>query len=172
MDNDSKINLDKEPTSTPPSTPTPPPTPDEEWAKKLHLNFDPEAAASTPTPPPPPAPEFPETPQVSQVSQTPPPPPYPAPGPMNASPQYPAPNSEQMPKTYLVWAVVSLILCCLPASIVAIIYSAQVSSKFYARDYEGARRASERAQIWIIVSIVLGVISMALYLPLTLLSPS
>jgi hypothetical protein len=40
-----------------------------------------------------------------------------------------------------------------------------------ARDFEGARRASRNAEIWIIVSIVAGIVSNALYVPLTLLMP-
>lgn len=71
-----------------------------------------------------------------------------------------------MPPTYLVWAIVMTILCCFIPGIVAIIYSAQVSSKFNQGDIEGARRASQRAEIWIIISFVLGVLSNTLYLPL------
>ena len=52
-----------------------------------------------------------------------------------------------------------------------IVFSSQVSSRYYARDYEGARRASRQAEIWIIVSIVAGVIVNALYMPLSLLMP-
>ena len=74
-----------------------------------------------------------------------------------------------MPPTYLVWAVIMTVICCLPAGVVAIIYSTQVSSKYYAGDMEGARRSSERAQIWIIVSFVVGVLVQSLYLPLSLL---
>lgn len=73
---------------------------------------------------------------------------------------------QPMPPTYLVWSVVMTILCCTIPGIVAIIYSAQVSSKFYQGDVEGAARASQRAEIWIIVSFVLGVLSNTLYLPL------
>lgn len=65
-----------------------------------------------------------------------------------------------------------MICCCMPAGIVAIIYSASVSSRYFARDYAGARRASRNAQIWIIVSIVTGIVANALYVPLTLLMPS
>ena len=73
---------------------------------------------------------------------------------------------EPMPPTFLVWAVIATILCCTVPGIVAIIYSAQVSSRFYQGDMEGARRSSRRAEIWIIVSFVLGVLSTTLYLPL------
>lgn len=73
-----------------------------------------------------------------------------------------------MPPTYLVWSVIMTILCCTIPGIVAIIYSAKVSSRFYEGDFDGARRASERAEIWIIVSFVLGVISSTLWLPLSI----
>lgn len=73
---------------------------------------------------------------------------------------------EPMPPTFLVWSVITTILCCTVPGIVAIIYSAQVSSRFYQGDMEGARRSSRRAEIWIIVSFVLGVLSNTLYLPL------
>lgn len=75
-------------------------------------------------------------------------------------------DQQTMPPTYLVWSVLMTILCCTIPGIVAIIFSSQVSSKFFQGDFDGARRASERAQIWIIVSFVLGVLSSTLYLPL------
>lgn len=76
--------------------------------------------------------------------------------------------AEPMPPTYLVWSVVCTILCCFVPGIVAIIQSAKVSGKYYAGDIEGAKRASRNAEIWIIISFVLGVISNTLYVPLTL----
>lgn len=79
-----------------------------------------------------------------------------------------AANGEPMPPTWLVWSVVCTILCCFIPGIVAIIQSARVSSKYYAGDVEGAKRASRNAEIWIIISFVLGVISNTLYLPLTI----
>lgn len=142
-------------------TPPMPPTPDEEWAKKLGLDFDPKKAEENQQTPPP----APEPPQYNNFNN----PGQPAPQ-MNPlqTPQQP----EPMPDTYMVWSVISLVCCCFPASVVAIIYSAQVSSKYYAGDSEGAKRCSDRAQIWIIVSIVLGIIGMALYIPLTLFTAS
>lgn len=76
--------------------------------------------------------------------------------------------SEPMPQTFLVWSVVMTILCCTIPGIVAIIYSAKVSSRFYEGDLEGARRASRNAEIWIIISFVLGVITNTLYVPLSI----
>ena len=77
-----------------------------------------------------------------------------------------------MSPTYLVWSIIATICCCLPAGVAAIIFSSQVSSRYYARDFKGARRASRQAEIWIIVSIVTGIIVNALYMPLSLLIQS
>lgn len=125
---------------------------DKEWADRLGMDFDPELAekaAKSPRPD-----ELPPV-YVMQEGTTIPP----------RVPQ------EPMPPTYLVWAIVATICCCLPAGVAAIVFSSQVSSRYYARDYEGARRASRQAEIWIIVSIVAGVIVNALYMPLSLLTP-
>ena len=152
---------------------------EKEWAERLGIDFDP-----TDVPEPPRAPQQ-EPPQYRQAPPQPPigqPPfgwqPYQQPGYDPQPDLYPAgqpdslppmhPNGP-MPPTYMVWAIISTICCCLPAGIVAIVYSSSVSSKYFARDYEGARRASRRAEIWIIVSIVTGVIINALYLPLSLM---
>lgn len=80
----------------------------------------------------------------------------------------PAALSEPMPPTWLAWSVVCTILCCLVPGIVAIFNSAKVSSKYYEGDLEGARKASRNAEIWIIISFVLGVIVNTLYIPLTI----
>lgn len=137
-----------------------------EWADALHLEYDPEEArrraekaAGPVTPPPAPIP--------NPVQN-----PAPAPYPFNQQPPVPHTsgfnNQEPMPDTYLVWSVLATVLCCLIPGIVAIVYSTMVSSKYYAKDYDGARRASEKAQYWIIASVVLGVITAAVYLPLSL----
>lgn len=134
--------------------------PETEWAERLGLQYDAEEARRRAVPPPPP---FGQT-------QT-PPPPTPS-QPVPPAPQQPrniaAP--ENMPKTYLLWSVLSLVCCCFIPAIVAIVYSAQVSSRYYAGNYEGAVKASERAQIWIIVAIVLGLISNTLYIPISLMA--
>ena len=73
-----------------------------------------------------------------------------------------------MPPTYLVWSVLMTILCCTIPGIVAIIYSAKVSSRYFEGDLEGSKRASHNAEIWIIISFVLGVITSTLYVPLSI----
>ncbi|MDE6768668.1 MAG: CD225/dispanin family protein [Muribaculaceae bacterium] len=162
-----------------------PKTVDEEWAETLQIDFDSKraeeaaarVAASGVTPPPipgqsqqvppiPSAPSFAQNPQYSQQ-------------PLGGAPQYQGQgygnrpvNNEPMPPTYLVWSVIMTVLCCLVPGVVAIIFSSQVSTKYYAGDIEGAKRASRRAEIWIIVSFVLGVLSATLYVPIMMVSGS
>lgn len=87
-----------------------------------------------------------------------------APSALNA--QHP---DHPMPPTYMLWAILATVMCCLVTGIVAIVFASQVSNKYYAGDFEGAERASRKAQIWIIASIVAGVIFTTLYMPLSML---
>ena len=52
--------------------------------------------------------------------------------------------------------------------IVAVFYSAQVSSRYHNGDIEGAKRASKAAEAWIIASFVLGLLSTTLQFPIML----
>ena len=142
--------------------------PAREWAETLGVRYDPtmlppEYPGAVP---PPPAPGSSAHAEDSHPSMAPQPP---AQGYAGVIKNVYGDDAPPMPPAYLVWSVVMTVLCCLPAGIVAIIFSSQVSSKYYAGDIEGARRSSERAQIWIIVSFVLGVLSNTLYLPIALL---
>lgn len=163
-----------------------PKTVDEEWADTLQIDFDSKraeeaaarVAANSPTPPPmpgmpqqvPPIPSGPSFAQNPQYNQRPL---------GGGAPQYQGQgygnrpvNNEPMPPTYLVWSVIMTVLCCLVPGVVAIIFSSQVSTKYYSGDIEGAKRASRRAEIWIIVSFVLGVLSATLYVPIMMVSGS
>lgn len=136
-------------------------TPEEEWSRVLGIPPVPpafqEEAAQTPPPVPP------ATPQTQPESQTPP-------SQISAPKLSEADNlTEPMPDTYLLWSVLAIIFCCFIPAIVALIFSTQVSSRYYAGDLEGSKKASEKAQIWIIISIVAGIISSTLYLPLMML---
>lgn len=139
-----------------------------EWAAALHVDYDPEEArhraqqAATP----PPLPQMNQAPQMPQPAQQPQPMQQPQ---YSQYPQPPKPDEQPpMPDTYLVWSVLATVFCCLIPGIVAIVYSTMVSSKYYVKDFEGARKASRMAQYWIIASIVLGVITAAVYIPLML----
>lgn len=61
-----------------------------------------------------------------------------------------------MPETYLPWAILSTVLCCMPLGIIAIIHSAKVSSAYKAGDYITAQEASEKAKKWVISTTIVG----------------
>ena len=52
------------------------------------------------------------------------------------------------PPNHLGWAILVTLFCCLPGGIVAIVYAAQVDSKFMAGDVAGAQYASDQAKLW------------------------
>lgn len=142
------------------------PTPESEWADTLKINYTPPQVPTTP-------PEVPQSPQNddnqdSQVFEG---------QPFDYKPQYPHYHNRResepqppMPQTYLIWAILVTIFCCFIPGIIAIIFASMVSSKYYAGDFEGARRASRNTEIWIIVSVVLGVVGATLYIPFMFLN--
>jgi Interferon-induced transmembrane protein len=84
------------------------------------------------------------------TAQPPPPPP----------PGYPPqPPAAQAPKNYLVWSILVTLFCCLIPGIVAIVFSAQVNGLWAQGRYAEAQKASARARTWVIISAVLGLIS-------------
>ena len=92
---------------------------------------------------------------ASTTAQT--PPPYQEPsGRATEAPRYDTAGLEgrpsvrpPMPPTYLVWSILVTIFLCRIAGIVAIVYSTQVSSCYYAGNYEGAEYASHQARLWV-----------------------
>lgn len=114
---------------------TPPPIPSE-----------PEAFIVPPVPPVPSVPSEPEEPIVQPV------------------PSEPAPSGAEAP-TNLVWAVIVTVMCCQITGIIAIAYGAMTSTANSAGNYEKARHYSDIAQIWVMVSIALGLV----YMPVALL---
>lgn len=70
---------------------------------------------------------------------------------------------------YLLPASVAVtLLCCPPTGIAALVYSVQARSKAQAGDTAGATQAAGNARIWLVVSVVAGVILLFLYLLLGL----
>lgn len=63
-----------------------------------------------------------------------------------------------MSPTYLPWALIVTLICCMPVGIVAIIYSSLVESRYTSGNYVGSQRASETTKTWCIVGAVLGAI--------------
>jgi hypothetical protein len=67
-------------------------------------------------------------------------------------------STQQIPPpNYLVWAILTTILCCLPFGIVSIVYAAQVNSKWQMGDYDGAKLSSKNAKIWAWVAFAVGI---------------
>lgn len=62
-------------------------------------------------------------------------------------------HTEPRPKTWLVEAILSTLLCCLPFGVVSIIYSSKVEGYYMQHEYEEARKASKSAKIWFYASL-------------------
>ena len=71
---------------------------------------------------------------------------------------------QSPPPNYLVWAIITTILCCLPFGMVSIIYAAQVNTKWISGDYEGALSSSKNAKVWAWVSFFVALAGIIFYL--------
>ncbi len=67
------------------------------------------------------------------------------------------------PNTYLVWAILVTIFCCLPFGIVSIVYAAKVESAYARKEYEEAERVSKQARNWMLAGLISGVVIGILY---------
>lgn len=128
-----------------------------ESAESSEHSEESEHSESSVTPPPVPQPPVPQPPELQHAM---PQPPMPQP-PM---PQPPVAPEAEAP-TNLVWAVIATVMCCQITGVIAIAYGVMTSSANSVGNYENARRYSYIAQIWVMVSIVLGLI----YMPIALL---
>jgi hypothetical protein len=98
----------------------------------------------------------------SPASSSPPPPPQTSYGAGNHA--NPADVRPPMPENYLVWAILTTILCCLPLGIVSIINATKVSTLYAQGDYSGAQKASSDAKKWAMWSAILGFVVIFLYI--------
>lgn len=67
------------------------------------------------------------------------------------------------PPNYLVWAIITTIMCCLPFGIVSIVFAAQVNTKWAAGDITGAQNSSKNAKTWAWVSFGTGLFVIIAY---------
>ncbi|ADL53558.1 CD225/dispanin family protein [Clostridium cellulovorans] len=65
--------------------------------------------------------------------------------------------SESVPD-YLVWAIMSIFCCCIPFTIIAIVYSAKVNNALSKGDIEEAKINSEKAKNWTLAAFICGII--------------
>lgn len=63
------------------------------------------------------------------------------------------------PENYLVWAILTIVCCCWPLGIVAVVYASKVNGLYDQGQYEEAKKASDNAKTWTIVSAVLGFVA-------------
>lgn len=68
----------------------------------------------------------------------------------------------QKPDNYLIWAILSTVLCCLPLGVASIVFANRVNSRWNAGDVAGAHDASTKAKNFAIASAVVGLIATAL----------
>lgn len=114
----------------------------------------PSDASNEPVPPPPPGvPTPPMTPPPSTPPPSTPPPPFGGPPGYGGPPSF-GYGAGQPPNNYLVWAILTTILCCLPLGVVSIVFSSQVNSKWAMGDAQGALKASNNARNFAIASAV------------------
>ena len=121
--------------SNPPPDPNEPPRPPEQPGGQPSQPGQPDWSQPSPGQPP-----YGSQPQYGQ-------PPYG--GPPQYGQPYGAPYGQPggtPPQNYLVWAILTLIFCCWPLSIVSIVFAAQVNGKYAAGDLTGAQESSRKAK--------------------------
>jgi hypothetical protein len=139
--------------------------------------------SDVPPPPPPPSEEGDDWDRPPPPPPPPPPPGYQPPGyqqpgyeqpgygqpqygqPQYGQPQYGQPQYGQYaygapagpaPNNFLVPAILVTLFCCMPAGVAAIVYAAQVNSKWSAGDVVGAQNSAKNARTWTFVSLGIG----------------
>lgn len=66
------------------------------------------------------------------------------------------------PRTNMVWAVVSVVLFCIPLGIVGIVYASKVNSLWSTGQYDNARSASKKALVWSLSGMAIGIAAYAI----------
>lgn len=128
-----------------------------ESAESSEHSEESEHSESSVTPPPVPQPPVPQPPELQHAMPQ-------SPMPQPPMPQPPVAPEAEAP-TNLVWAVIVTVMCCQITGIIAIVYGAMTSTANSVGNYEKARHYSDIAQIWVMVSIALGLV----YMPVALL---
>lgn len=62
-------------------------------------------------------------------------------------------------QNYLIPAILSTVLCCLPLGVVSIIFATQVNSKVATGDIAGAMEASKKAKMFMFIAVGAGVLT-------------
>ena len=70
---------------------------------------------------------------------------------------------QTRPDSWLVWSILSTILCCLPLGIVAIIYATKVDKLWDMHDYAGAVKAAQQAKTFTLIGAGVGLLGGIIY---------
>lgn len=84
--------------------------------------------------------------------------------------QHPTEQIPPQPPTYVGWSIAAIILCCMIPAIVALVMGLKVGSRYNSGDFDGAKRASDSAELWLIISIVAGLVMLPFSILLQLMS--
>nr|WP_158892852.1 CD225/dispanin family protein [Amycolatopsis anabasis] len=79
-------------------------------------------------------------------------------------PPYGPPAYGPPPENYLVWAILTTVLCCMPLGIVAIVKSSQVNTLWFQGFHDEARKSAESAKKWAMWSAISVGILILLYI--------
>ncbi|NLV77744.1 MAG: CD225/dispanin family protein [Rhodococcus sp.] len=64
------------------------------------------------------------------------------------------PTYTPPPDNYMVWGIITTVLCCLPFGIISLIQSSRVNNLWGQGQFDEARRAAQSAKTWAIWSVV------------------
>lgn len=73
-------------------------------------------------------------------------------------------NNKGVPHSgtpYMILAIFTVLLCCIPLGIVAIVYASRINSLLRAGDYAGARDSAKKARLFSIIGIIGGAVSLS-----------
>lgn len=84
--------------------------------------------------------------------------------PVGPQPPVPNPPSPHKPSSFLAWAILATIFCCMPFGIVSIVHASKVDGLWNANDFEGARDADRKARTWFWWSFGIGLAGWLFYI--------
>lgn len=79
-------------------------------------------------------------------------------------------KTKVKPDNFLVWSILSTILCCLPLGIVGIVYANKVDPLWFAGKYAESEEAAKKARLWTFISVGVGIAGIIIYSIIILLA--
>lgn len=79
-------------------------------------------------------------------------------------------QAPSRPNDYLGLSIFACLCCFWPTALVALIYSCQVNDRYAAGDFAGAEDSSQKARTWAKISIIVGVVAVAVIVGINVIS--